>query len=101
MRGIGLVDDRAHAVRPHNGPREERDAACWGEVCFDGEKVTDLVDGEPEGRQGAQPEEEETGELHRRHAGTLGDVVGDILVAGPDRFDHQGDTLTYFISFGY
>lgn len=51
MGGIGLVDDRAHSVRPDNGPREEGDAACWREICLDGEEVSDFVDGEPEGRQ--------------------------------------------------
>ena len=51
------------------------------------------MDWEPDGRQTAEPEDEETDKVFGGGAGA-GDMVGDIGVAGPNGSDHDSDTFT-------
>lgn len=53
------MDNWANAVSSHYGPDEEGNPSSGYEIRFDGEEMTDLVDGEPDGRQRAEPEEKE------------------------------------------
>ena len=59
MELCGLLDDRADTTSADNRPDEEGDTGARNEVGFDREQMTDFVDGKPDGRQGAQPENEE------------------------------------------
>ena len=76
--GVGLLGDGADAAGADDGPDEEGDAGDGHNVGLDGEEVADLVDGEPDGGQGAEPEEEE------------GDKVGG---AGVGRAERVWDLL--------
>ena len=62
-----LVDDGSHTFRAHNAPYEERDARRGCDDCREGEEMADLVNGEPDRRQGDEPEEEEAHEITRRY----------------------------------
>ena len=92
--GGWLVHDRSDAVRADYGPDEECEACHGHEVGFDREQVADLMDGEPDRGQTAEPEEEEADKVHGVCSGALGHAVGYVLVFGPDGSDHQGDAFT-------
>lgn len=88
------MNDRADAVRSDDGPDEECNTSTRHEVCFDGEKMPDFVDWEPDRRQRAQPEQEERHKVTRvrtgrlRH-GVLAAVRAVLIPAWPDSLDHQ------------
>ena len=51
-----LVHNGSDSMSLDNRPNEEGDTSWGHEVSFCREKVADLVDGEPDGRQAAHPE---------------------------------------------
>lgn len=55
--------------------------------------MPDLMHGEPDGGQTQEPEDEKTDKILGVGA-RVGDTVGDVGVARPDSFDHNGDTFT-------
>lgn len=58
-----LTDDRAKTVSSDNSPDEEGNASGRCNDRLDCEQVANLVDREPQGRQRAEPEEEEGDEV--------------------------------------
>ena len=73
-----LVDNGANTLRADDGPDKERDASSGNNVSFDCEQVTNLVHGEPNCWQRAQPEDEERDEVPGVRA-RVGDAVRDIV----------------------
>lgn len=59
MLGGRLLDDRTDTTGTYDSPDEEGDTGGRYNVSLDGEQVTNLVDGEPNGWQRAKPEDEE------------------------------------------
>lgn len=89
-----LMNDRADTMSLDNGPDEEDDAGSGDEVGLNGKEMSNLMDREPNGGQTAKPEKEEADEVHGIGARTRGHAVGDILVLGPYRSDHESDAFT-------
>ena len=54
------MNDWTNPLGLHDGPDKVCDTRNRHEVCFDGEEMSDLVDGEPDCRKTAEPKEEET-----------------------------------------
>lgn len=78
-----LVHDGSNAVGSKDSPDKEGEASSRHEVCFDREKMSDLVDRKPDGRKREEPEEKERDII--AGIGTVGwEGVGEILVATPD-----------------
>jgi len=82
------------AVSSDDRPNEESDTGRRYKVSFDGEKMANLVDWEPDGRQTADPEEEETDKVPCDCPRAFRKAVGNIFVCGPDGTDHEGDTFS-------
>ena len=57
--GSGLANYGADPSRTDHRPDEESNASDGDNERLDGEQVADLVDGEPDGWEGKEPEEEE------------------------------------------
>ena len=94
MDSIGLADYRANAMGFGNGPDEVGDSCARYVVCFNGEEVTNLMNGEPNRRQAAQPEEEEANEVHCVSARACRQAIWKTSKLRPDRPDHEGNTFT-------
>lgn len=82
------MHDGPEALGAGNRPGKKGDGYSGRVVRFDGEQMADLVDGEPEGRERAEPEEEEAHEVHCVDAGARWEGVTQVCVAGPDGSDH-------------
>ena len=54
-----LVNDWANTFGTDNCPDEETDTCCWDNVGLDREQMSNLVDGKPNRRKGAEPKYEE------------------------------------------
>lgn len=106
------MHDGADSLCADDGPNEEGDAGRGDKVRFHSEEVTDLLDREPDGGEGAEPEDEEGSEGDGVGAG-VGDAVVDGVLgvlewyivqersgegrtyrtpAVPDAADHEIDT---------
>lgn len=88
------MDDWSDAFGFDDGPDKKREAADGHEDCFDGEEMTDLMHGEPDGGEAAEPEEEETEEIPGGGVGTGRQGIGEVLIFGPDGSDHERDALS-------
>lgn len=86
--------DGTDAVGSMNCPGEKGNASNRCKVCLHREEMANLVHGEPDGREHAQPEKEETDKVFRRRTGACGHRVRQTCVTRPDSGDHQGDTFT-------
>lgn len=75
MDGVRLADDGAWPAGADNGPDEEGDARDGDDIGLDGEKVADLVDGEPDCGEGAEPEDEEGDPVGGGGAGRVVEAV--------------------------
>ena len=80
-------------MRFHNRPDEEYDAGHGDEVCFHREKMADLVHWEPDGWEGAGPEEKEGQKVAGICARRCWYGAGKVVVGCPDRADHEGNAL--------
>lgn len=82
----------------NDSPDEEGDTSSRCNNRLDREEVTDLVNREPQCRQGAHPEEEEADEVasvgaRRRGQCVLGSTLLVLVPARPDASDHELDTV--------
>jgi hypothetical protein len=100
MDCVSLLDDGANTTSADEGPDHESNAADRDEVRLDGEEMTDLVDREPNGRQGAEPEDEEGNPVSRCCSLTVESAGVDLIaVPGlPDGTDHDVHAVTADVS---
>lgn len=55
----GLREDRPNTARAGDGPPEQREANDGADDCLAHEEPSELVDGNPDGREGEEPVDEE------------------------------------------
>ena len=77
------MHDGSNAVSADNGPDKECDARNRHKICLDREKMADLMDREPNGRKGTEPEDEEAGKVTGVGPGACWEVIWDIVVRRP------------------
>jgi hypothetical protein len=77
MAGVWLVNNWSNPMGSDNGPDEEGNACCGDDVGLDREQVTNLVNREPDGWEGAKPEDEERDEITGIGA-RVWDAVGNV-----------------------
>jgi hypothetical protein len=72
------MNNWANALSSNNSPDKEADTSSWNDKGFDREKMTDLMDWEPDSRQRACPEDEEShkGSCVRSRAGNTVGYIG-------------------------
>lgn len=88
-----LVHDRSDPFGFDDCPDEKRYAADGHEYCFDREQMADLVHREPDGGKATKPKKEETQEVFGVCVGTRWEGIGQVLILGPNRADHECHTL--------
>lgn len=80
-----------------NGPDKECDARNRHKICLDCEKMADLMDWEPYGWKGTEPEDEEAGKVTGVGPRARWEVIRDIVVRRPYRTYDESDAFTYRI----
>ena len=78
-----------------NCPDAVGNARHGHDVCLYRKKMPDLVNGEPDGRQTAHPEDEKTNKVSRVGSGACRHAVGEVGITWPDSSKHECDALSY------
>lgn len=86
------MHDGPDAMSFEDRPDEEGKTSSRYKVRLDGEEMADLVDWKPDGRKREEPEEEE-GDIVTGICTLRWEGVGKVLVAGPDRTQHQSNAF--------
>ena len=60
-----LTNNGTNTASSDDGPDEKRDTGSRNKIGLDGEQVANLMDGEPDGREGNEPEDEKGGVVGR------------------------------------
>jgi hypothetical protein len=100
MDSVATLHNWSNSASTDKGPDHESDTANGDEVRFDGEEVADLVDGKPDGWEGAEPKDEERDPVSCgcRLALKGARVDGVAVPRFPDGADHEVDAVAADVS---
>ena len=87
------MDDWAKTLSSDDGPDEEADTRCWNNVRLDSKQVSDLMNREPDSREGAQPENKERHKISSVGS-RIGNTVVDVVEGWPESTDHETNTFS-------
>lgn len=94
MRRGWLVYNGSDSMSLDDRPDEKGNTGWRYEESFGCEKMADLVHRKPDGWQTADPEQKEADIVSCHRSRAVRHAVRNILVGGPDRADHEGNTFT-------
>jgi hypothetical protein len=95
MSGIWLANNGSDSMSTNDGPDEESNSSSWDNICLDSEQVTNLVNWEPDSREGAKPEYEERDKVARVGPGIGNTVMDSGRSPGwPNGSDHESNTFS-------